>query len=526
MIRKQDLGRPKFIAKGAVGSVYRLPDFTLPGCPPLAYKEVRAPVPGEFTPEARQRALDAMAKSVVFRAGLGRADRDDLDQYTTWPIDMVEDNGAPCGLVMPLIPPDFFIRAKPRTGPPKDLVFDLSWLSAKEAQARVEGIDRSAVRDLLVRIALLAQLVYAVGRLHRHGAVYGDLSLKNVALAVNPPRIKLLDCDAAAALADLGRDQLHSPFFKPPENASNAQKLQDDRTDIYKLGLCIIRGLQQGPGITQAKNPAALARTLDANAIDTITRAVGADRAARPTARELYDCLERNILARASAPVLHSARLSRSALVRGQDLEVIWEAAGGKEVRISGPGGLDVVVPAPGTTPARCVVTPTASGAIEVAISNAHGDARAFAGDVQLYELPSFQVDLTGLPRPVVPAVAAVRLPPVLRSLPPMPAVSTARHAVPRIELPPLAPVSDVLAVMRTVPPPSGPVTDVGATVGQVAQVARQALRAATAQPDLSMLATRTALSVHEVLETERRRLCGRLARDVQSIPKQGTTAP
>ena len=243
--------------------------------------------------------------------GLSPADRDDLDEYTTWPIDMVEEHGSPCGLVMPLIPADFFVQTKPPSGTGKEIVLDLSWLCAKDSQAQNEGVDRSGFQDLLIRIALLAQLVYAIGRLHVHGVVYGDLSLKNVALAVNPPRIKLLDCDAAAPVANPTRKQMHSPFFEPPEIKSGAQRLQDDRTDIYKLGLCVIRGLQQGKGISQTRNPAGLVGKLDAHAIDVVTRAVGTNPSLRPGAKELFHSLEANLLAKAAPPILHSVQLSR-----------------------------------------------------------------------------------------------------------------------------------------------------------------------------------------------------------------------
>jgi len=318
MIRKQDLGTLHHIAQGA-GNVYRAPDLHLAGLPALAYKELRLDIPHAD----RDAARAAMTKSVAFRNSLPADDHNDLDRYTTWPVDLVDDGGTTCGLVMPLIPADFFLHTHPQTGPPKDVVFDLSWLSTPESQAQVQGIDRSGVRDVLVRIALLMQLVYAVGRLHKHGAVYGDVSLKNAALAVGPPRVKLLDCGAAAVRSDPSRVQLHSNFFKPPEIIAGTQKLQDDRTDVYKLGLCIIRGLQQGRGISQAKDPTPLGQFLDAQAVDTVARAVGADRDGRPTAKELFERLERSLLAKAAPPVLHSAALSRTAMLRGQDVEVV-----------------------------------------------------------------------------------------------------------------------------------------------------------------------------------------------------------
>jgi hypothetical protein len=525
MIRKQDLGVCEFIAKGGVGSVYRLPNFTIAGCPPLAYKEVH-PVAPDFTPHNRQQAVGSMIKSVAFRAALSPADRDDLDEYTTWPIDVVEENGAPCGIVMPLIPPDFFVRTNPQTGPAQTIVLDLSWLSAKDSQAQVEGIDRSGFRDVLVRIALLTQLVYAVGRLHRHGIVYGDLSLKNAALAVNPPRIKLLDCDAVAPLADQARDQLHSPFFKPPENLSGAQKLQDDRTDVYKLGLCVIRALQQGKGVSQTKNPAGLTGKLDRRAIDVVARAVDVDRSRRPSAKELFDALESNLLAKASPPTIRSAALSRQVALRGQDVEIVWNASGGKEVRITGPNGLDITLADSGATPARYVITPPASGEVAVEVSNPHGSVRAVAGDVQLYELPSFQVDLTGLPQPSTLDVPAVEIPSVLRHLPPIPMMSTATHPVPRVELPALTPVSEALAEMRSVPAPFERLAAAGLAAGAQVKAAGNALDPMRPRPDLARMASTTTESVHELFDEARTRLRDRVARDVDKALRRGVARP
>jgi hypothetical protein len=526
MIRKKDLGAMKFIAKGAVGRVYALSTFRMPGCPPLAYKEVKQVAPGELTQKDRDQALAAMTKSVAFRAGLTPADRDDLDRYTTWPIDMVEEHGEPCGLVMPLIPPEFFVKTRPLSGPSQSLVFDLSWLSAKEATAQAEGIDRSGVRDLLVRIALLAQLVYAVGRLHKHGAVYGDLSLKNAALAVNPPRVKLLDCDAAAALSDPTRVQLHSPFFKPPEMVSRGQKLQDELTDVYKLGLCIIRGLQQGPGVTQTKLVDGLVGKLDAHAVDTVRRAVSSDRSLRPSAKDLFDCLERNLLAKASPPVLHSARLNRSVLLRGQDVEVTWEATGGRNVRILGPNGLEVAMPDPGVTPASLVVTPPASGAISVEVSNAHGCVVAVAGHTELYELPPFHVDVAGIARPVIPSLETVTIPAVLHSPPPAPMVSTAGHPAPRVAVPPLDALTDAIGVMRAAAAPFHRLSTALAEADIARLAGRQTFEGAPAYPDIGASAASAAASLGAAFAEAEQRLRTRAIQELQATATVGTKTP
>jgi len=501
MIRKQDLGQLDFIAEGGVGKVYRVPGFRLPGHAELAYKELK-PTDKQFTPEKRQQALEAMLRSVAFRNGLSQADRDDLDEYTTWPIDMVDDQGGPCGCVMPLIPSSFFLTTHPPNGPQEELVFDLSWLSAKESQAQNRGIDRSGIRELPVRIALLAHLVYAVGRLHKHGAVYGDLSLKNAALAVDPPRVKLLDCDAVAALNDPDRVQLHSNFFSPPELDNDPARLQDDRTDVYKLGLCIIRGLQQGAGITQTKDPARLSGMLDASAVALIARAVGPDPTQRPSAKDLFYCLKQNLDAKMRPPELRSVSLGRRVLPRGTDVEVVWEATGGDEVRIQGPNGLDVRLPDTGASVARYCITPAASGEITVEVSNNHGSTRAVAGEVMLFELPALQLDMRGrLPRPDIGALPDVELPARSRTLPSAPAVSTGAHPPPRIAPPPLAPVTEVLSAVRTAAAPLEGLAAVHEPVVDVAAAARRALDTSLFGASLGPVAADSAGSARAVLD-------------------------
>jgi hypothetical protein len=149
---------------------------------------------------------------------------------------------------MPLIPPAFFCQlADPRTGHMKQSPRAMSWLIANEQQRQMTRIDLPQI-DQTERLILLAQLVYIIGRLHKHGWVFGDLSFNNAVFALNPPRVMLVDCDGAASLADLGRQQGSTPFWDPPENAG----LQDKQTDCYKLGLAILRCLTPGKGASTA----------------------------------------------------------------------------------------------------------------------------------------------------------------------------------------------------------------------------------------------------------------------------------
>ena len=104
------------------------------------------------------------------------------------------------GSLMPLLTDDYFITLP---DPPAREVRDLNWLIATPDQLQANGLEQDI--DHVERLLLLAQLCYAIGRLHKHGWVYGDLSYMNAAFALGPPRLMLLDCDGAARLTDLDR---------------------------------------------------------------------------------------------------------------------------------------------------------------------------------------------------------------------------------------------------------------------------------------------------------------------------------
>ena len=253
IIQKADLGSLTLLAEGAFGEVYRVPEYRLPGDPmELAYKE--------FTQEQAVRAKSAAA-AVAYRAGLSPAEQADLDSRAVWPRMLVEEpRDTVKGLLMPLIPAEFFCRlADPLTGVLVDRPLEMTWLASSAGQRAAAQL---ALREVnkLDRLILLGQLVYAIGRLHKHGWVFGDLALRNAVFALDPPRVLLLDCDGAAPLSDPSRRQATTPYWDPPECPPRGpQRLQDDRTDVYKLGLAILRCMAPGKGAATAMSPDRLA---------------------------------------------------------------------------------------------------------------------------------------------------------------------------------------------------------------------------------------------------------------------------
>jgi hypothetical protein len=429
-VDKRQLGQlTKKLGEGGMATVYRV-DTPVPRLPaPLAFKELRP----EKTGSERDDLLAAMRKAVELRDILPPAELADLDSLTAWPLAMVEERGDDVGLLMRLIDDDFFIHTNPPGGTPDRRVFEFQLLSASAAQVQALGIDRSEADDDLVRLALMARLAYVIELIHRprgtQRLVYGDLNLRNAAVATNPPRILLMDCDGVADQSDPARRQPNTLFFVPPELKNKQQKLQDQATDVYKLGLCVIRGLATGKGATQVDDPTSpvmIPGLLDPEGIDLLKRAVDADRAKRPTAEDIKDYLVGRVLALAQPPELLAASLGRTVTIRGSDTLVLWQHRHATKVRIHGVNGFEVGDIEPDAHPGGYAIRPPTAGPIYVEVGNKHGSDELLAGYLDYFEPPAF--DLTRQLGGLLPRLA----------VPDLPKVEVPEAPVPRVEVPPV----------------------------------------------------------------------------------------
>lgn len=420
-IKKTDLGPLKPLAKGGYGAVFRVTGNPIPGDKtPLAYKEFTSKL------EMQRRAAEG---AVAFRAGLGQADRDDLDQCTVWPRELVLDSGGEiCGLLMRLIPDDFRCEVlDPDTGKKDTKVRDLQWLCATRAQRDAAESDLREI-ELLERLILLGKLVYAVGRLHKHRWVFGDLSFRNAAFALDPPRMMLLDCDSAASLEDSGREQTSTPNWDPPEcpivvppGQHRQQDQQDDVTDVYKLGLAILRFLNPGKGTTSTRSPSRLTGHLNAEGIALVKRALDENRDHRPTAKELYAYLYKSVSSQADPPEVRYARLVTPLCVRGMAARVEWQIRNAEILTLTvgnaDPRNVDL-----SRYPEGYVIDKPEPGPVIAEVTNRFGTLRLDLGEITLYELPKFTPFSPGtLPRPEIPRLDAFTLEhmrPVLDAVP------------------------------------------------------------------------------------------------------------
>jgi hypothetical protein len=432
MAKKADLGTLTFLAKGGFGQVFRADGFRLRGDPTaLAFKE--------FTVARDEQERSARA-AVAFRAGLSEEDRTELDLFCAWPRALVEDPpGTVCGLLMPLIPAEFFCRQPdPLTGQMSSKPRAMSWLIASTAQRTAAQVDIPEI-DITERLILLAQLVYAIGRLHKHEWVFGDLSFNNAVFALDPLRLMLLDCDGAAELADGNRKQSSTPLWDPPEcpiepppGQRRQQDLQDKKTDVYKLGLAILRCLTPGKGAASSRSATRLNGELDAGGTALVARAVSGNRDGRPTAKELYAHLYRLAAPRMAVPEIATARLVTPFRIHGQDARIEWHITNAAEITVSLGVGRQVQLD-PAKHPGGYVFRAEESGPVSIEARNRFGSVVADLGELTLYELPPFNIDLNYLPRPQVPAVQAFSLDKVAAMLQEGPRIDVGALQVPPI---------------------------------------------------------------------------------------------
>ena len=442
MVAKTDLGSLASIASGGFGEVFRT-GFRLPGYRgALAYKELKS----SLSQDKYSRAVEAMRQAVQLRDSMSDGDRSDLDEVTVWPLALVEEGGVVRGCLMPLIRPEFFAELHPpATGKKDSRTRELGWLPARPAALQGAGFSQDQIdefSDLLVRMRIMVWLVYSVALMHKYGVVYGDMSLKNAVFCLGEyPRSVLMDCDGVARLDDASRRQANSPSFLAPECeepgrnpfARGRAHFQDTRTDVYKLGLCVVRCLSRGRGAMQRKSADHLAGQLSPECLDVIKASLSQDPDQRPTAKQLYLALNDFIV-----PVIHEFRVLDSVVPRDGGTMLVWNVSNATKAFIHGPNGSVVPVdPLQGQHPVQ-VHDPTV---FTLEICRGSQTVQQDSDLVRVFDVPKFDIESSKHYRSLSASLNTPRLPPVdispiLESFPRRPAVGIGGDSAPEIMLP------------------------------------------------------------------------------------------
>lgn len=273
-IDRADLGTlGRQLGQGGQARVFAAPELRLPDTTgPLVFKEYRQ---GQATPHG-------LRGIVAVRSRLTPDQRSALDSCAAWPMRVVRDATGMCGVIMPLIGDEFF---QPRTLPS-----GLSDYAPREVQnmfidPELAGRLGMPLLPLVQRLAICRDLAAALGLLHAHGVIFGDVNAKNALFRATPAAsVLLVDCDAVRIKGSAAVvRQLNSPDWDPPEGAVLSQA-----TDVYKLGLFVIRALSPGRQCSTARDPARITPLLDGAGQTLLTLTLSRDPAQRPTARQWW----------------------------------------------------------------------------------------------------------------------------------------------------------------------------------------------------------------------------------------------
>jgi hypothetical protein len=403
------LGRQ--LGRGGQATVFALPHFTLPDTAgELAFKRYHAPP---------SSAAD-LRKIVSLRGGLDPAARQQLDTIASWPCRIVQRaDGTVTGVVLPLIPSSYVDDLVLPSGKTKTALREVLNLFVPEDRVRNVG---RPVPTSVERLAVCRDFAAGLQFLHeRLDVVFGDINARNELWQLKArPMVMFLDCDAVRPRDSVAATkQLNAPDWEPPERTQ-----LNRTTDLYKLGLFILRALTPGLQSSARRDPAAAAGVLDALGLDLLTRALGTAPAARPSAREWTVHLSRLLGDPVDPPKLAAATLDRHVVVAGHEVEIQWRATDTVWIDVSVAGAVQRVDGRAGAGTVR--VAPERTGPVVVRAGNNHGETELALGTVTVAPMPVLRaldvpmprLDLGTLTLPSAPPLPAMPLFPVVTPSP------------------------------------------------------------------------------------------------------------
>jgi hypothetical protein len=399
------LGRE--LGRGGQATVFDLPKFTLPDAPgALVYKRYHVPPP---------TAAD-LRKIVSLRGGLDPVERARLDAIASWPCRIVQlPDGTVCGVILPRIPSSFMDTIDLPSGERKSSLREVLNLFAPVERVRKVGRPVPTDRE---RLAVCRDFAAGLQFLHeRLDVVFGDINAKNELFQLRArPMVMFLDCDAVRPRDSVAATkQLNAPDWDPPERTT-----LNRTTDLYKLGLFILRALTPGHQTSARRDPATVAGILDTAGLELLSRAVGQVPLARPSAREWTVHLSRLLGDPMTRPSLGVVALDRNFVLAGHPIEIEWRATDATWLDVAFPGGVQRVDgrPAGGVVS----VVPDRTGPLVVRAGNDYGVDERRLGTVTVVPMPTQRPVDVPMPRLGWDSLQVPLAPPL--PTPPLPTVT------------------------------------------------------------------------------------------------------
>jgi hypothetical protein len=393
------------LGRGGQASVFALPGFTLADAPgDLVFKRYHtAPV-----------SDGDLRKIVSVRNDLDPGRRQRLDNIATWPCRIVIDGGSAVGVVMPRIDASYMDVLSLPSGKSKRSLREVLNLFAPIERVRNVGRPVPSGRQ---RLELCRDFAAALAFLHDElHIVFGDINAKNELWRLSSsPMVMFLDCDAVRPRGSVAATrQLNAPDWDPPEAG-----ILNRSTDLYKLGLLVLRALTPGDQGSTRRNPMTAAGALDQAGLDMLVRALGQVTTARPTAREWTVHLSRMLGDPLDPPSLEIADLDRTFVLAGHPVEIKWAAVDAIWIEVLRPGGGHRVDGQPGSGVVRLEMDQ--SGPLVVRAGNDNGVDERIIGPVTVVPAPMQRPLEVAMPRIGWDTFELAR--PLETSLPPLPAV-------------------------------------------------------------------------------------------------------
>jgi DNA-binding helix-hairpin-helix protein with protein kinase domain len=273
------------LGAGGQGRVFLAPEISLPDVPgPLVYKQY---LPGHLPPHG-------LAAVVARRLRMDDATRSRLDRAAVWPVRLVEDGGQVSGVLMRLIPDEFFQERTKPSGAPTRTLREVLHLFVDPGRSNRLGMPSATMAQRLMLCRSFASVLHL---LHRNDLVVGDLNGRNAVFALGTlPEVRLVDCDAVRIKGSMPVvRQLNAPDWDPPENQLS------QASDLYKFGLFVLRCLGPGTQASVSRDPARAGAVLDGEGLALVRAALAQDPNRRTTAQSWGRYFDRVLTGRQAA---------------------------------------------------------------------------------------------------------------------------------------------------------------------------------------------------------------------------------